>query len=244
MTLEFRHISKTFTVNQQPMTALDNIDLTLAPGELVAIIGASGCGKSTLLRLAAGLERAEQGTITINGQPVQGIPPQVSLVFQEARLFPWLTVVQNIALGMEHRDLSAERKAQQVDDYLAMMGLSGFGRAFPHQLSGGMAQRVAIARGLAAEPEILLLDEPFGALDALKRQQLQDVLVTIRQQTSLSILLVTHDVEEAIYLADRVVVMSPRPGRIRTTLPVSLPWPRTRTDIALQLQRQQLCDLL
>lgn len=244
MTLEFRHVCKTFTVNQKPMMALDNISLTLAPGELVAIIGASGCGKSTLLRLAAGLERAEQGMITVNGHPVRGIPPQVSLVFQEARLFPWLTVAQNIVLGMEHRDLSAQQKAQQVDEYLAMMGLSGFAHAFPHQLSGGMAQRVAIARGLAAKPEILLLDEPFGALDALKRQQLQDMLVTIRQQTSLSILLVTHDVEEAIYLADRVVVMSPHPGRIRTTLPITLSWPRSRTDSALQRQRQQLCDLL
>ncbi|HBR1414092.1 TPA: ABC transporter ATP-binding protein [Klebsiella pneumoniae] len=244
MTLQFRHIHKTFTVNQQPMTALEDIDLTLAPGELVAIIGASGCGKSTLLRLAAGLERAELGTITVNDQPLQGIPSQVSLVFQEARLFPWLTVEQNIELGMEQRALTSERKAQQVEYYLSLMGLSGFGRAFPHQLSGGMAQRVAIARGLAAQPDILLLDEPFGALDALKRQQLQDVLVTIRQHTPLSILLVTHDVEEALYLADRVVVMSPRPGRIRATLPITLPWPRSRTDSALQSQRQQLCDLL
>ncbi|MEF3110528.1 ABC transporter ATP-binding protein [Raoultella sp. WB_B2P2-3] len=244
MTLQFRHIHKTFTVNQQPMAALEDIDLTLAPGELVAIIGASGCGKSTLLRLAAGLERAELGTITVNDQPLQGIPSQVSLVFQEARLFPWLTVAQNIELGMGQLSLTPEYKAKQVEYYLSMMGLNGFGRVFPHQLSGGMAQRVAIARGLATQPEILLLDEPFGALDALKRQQLQDVLVTIRQHTPLSILLVTHDVEEALYLADRVVVMSPRPGRIRATLPITLPWPRSRTDSALQSQRQQLCDLL
>ena len=244
MTLQFRQVSKQFIVNQQPINVLDSIDLTLHKNELVAIIGASGCGKSTLLRLASGLEQAEQGSILLDGKPLTGILPQISLVFQEARLFPWLTVAQNIALGMEHRGLGTADKAEQIVGYLSMVGLSGFAEAFPHQLSGGMAQRVAIARGLASQPDILLLDEPFGALDALKRQQLQDALVNIRQQTQLSILLVTHDVEEALYLADRVVVMSPHPGRIRTTIPVDLPWPRQRTDSVLQRQRQVLYDLL
>lgn len=244
MTLQFRQISKQFIVNQKPISVLEDIDLTLQQNELVAIIGASGCGKSTLLRLAVGLEHAEQGDILLNGAPITGVLPQISLVFQDARLFPWLTVAQNIALGMEHRDLNPAEKQAQINHYLAMVGLSGFAEALPHQLSGGMAQRVAIARGLAGQPDILLLDEPFGALDALKRQQLQDALVTIRRQTELSILLVTHDVEEALYLADRVVVMAPNPGRIRTMIPVNLPWPRQRTDATLQRQRQALYDLL
>ncbi|MCG8158281.1 ABC transporter ATP-binding protein [Brenneria goodwinii] len=244
MSLQFTHISKFFTVNGQTLPALQEINLALAPGELMAIIGASGCGKSTLLRLAAGLERAEQGQITVNGRPLNGIPPRVSLVFQEARLFPWLTVADNIALGMEQQNLSPQETARRVAHYLAMMGLEGFAQAWPHQLSGGMAQRVAIARGLAAQPTILLLDEPFGALDALTRQQLQDSLAAIRRQTNLSILLVTHDVEEALFLADRIVVMSPRPGRIRHILPVELPWPRERTGQPLQQQRQLLCNML
>lgn len=244
MSLQFSHISKFFTVNGQALPALQEINLALAPGELVAIIGASGCGKSTLLRLAAGLEQAEQGQIIVNGRPLHGIPPRVSLVFQEARLFPWLTVADNIALGMEQQHLPPQETARQVAHYLAMMGLEGFAQAWPHQLSGGMAQRVAIARGLAAQPTILLLDEPFGALDALTRQQLQDSLAAIRRQTNLSILLVTHDVEEALFLADRIVVMSPRPGRIRHILPVELSWPRARTGQALQQQRQLLCELL
>lgn len=244
MTLQFQNVSKIFSVNQQPLKVLDNINLTLDPGELVALIGASGCGKSTLLRLAAGLEAAEQGRITLNGQPIRGIPPRVSMVFQEARLFPWLTTSQNIRLGMEQMQLAETQKCEQIAEVLATMGLEKFSEAYPHQLSGGMAQRVAIARGLVARPEILLLDEPFAALDALKREQLQDVLVEVRQQSVLSILMVTHDVEEALYLADRVVVMAPGPGRIRATFPVTLPQPRRRTDRELQRQRRQLHELL
>jgi len=244
MTLQFQNVSKIFNVNQRPLKVLDDINLTLDPGELVALIGASGCGKSTLLRLAAGLEPAEQGMITLNGQLVNGIPPRVSMVFQEARLFPWLTTSQNIRLGMEQMQLTEPQKREQIAGVLAMMGLERFAEAYPHQLSGGMAQRVAIARGLVARPEILLLDEPFAALDALKREQLQDVLVDVRQQRALSILMVTHDVEEALYLADRVVVMAASPGRIRTTFPVTLPQPRSRTDSELQRQRRQLHELL
>ncbi|MFC6377295.1 ABC transporter ATP-binding protein [Tatumella terrea] len=244
MTLRFNNISKNFTVNHQPMTVLKDINFSLQPGELVAIIGASGCGKSTLLRLAAGLDQADRGTITVNDAEMKGLPPQISLVFQEPRLFPWLTTAGNIHLGMEQTRLTPAEKDQRTHHFLAMMGLTDFADAYPHQLSGGMAQRVAIARGLVAGPEILLLDEPFGALDALKREQLQDMLLTVRRQSSLSILMVTHDVEEALYLADRVIIMSPKPGRIRAIHPVTLQVPRDRTDSALQLQRRQLCELL
>ncbi|WP_323659940.1 ABC transporter ATP-binding protein [Pectobacterium versatile] len=244
MSLHFQHITKHFTVNGVPLTVLQDIDLSLHAGELVAVIGASGCGKSTLLRLAAGIDTTERGRILIGERPVRGIPDDVSLVFQEPRLFPWLTVTDNIRLGMLNLDLSPAEVTRRIAHYLQMMGLEGFADAWPHQLSGGMAQRVAIARGLVSTPRILLLDEPFGALDALTKQQLQERLAEIRQQTDLTILLVTHDVEEAVFLADRVVVMSPRPGRISAILPVTLTYPRDRTSPTLLEQRQAVSQAL
>ncbi|MBN3256576.1 ABC transporter ATP-binding protein [Pectobacterium brasiliense] len=244
MSLHFQHITKHFTVNGVPLTVLQDIDLSLQAGELVAVIGASGCGKSTLLRLAAGIDTTERGRILIGERPVQGIPDDVSLVFQEPRLFPWLTVTDNIRLGMLNLNLSPAEVERRIAHYLQMMGLEGFADAWPHQLSGGMAQRVAIARGLVSTPRILLLDEPFGALDALTKQQLQERLAEIRQQTDLTILLVTHDVEEAVFLADRVVVMSPRPGRISRILPINLTYPRDRTSTALLEQRQAVSQAL
>ncbi|MBN7766931.1 ABC transporter ATP-binding protein [Pectobacterium brasiliense] len=244
MSLHFQHITKHFTVNGVPLTVLQDIDLSLQAGELVAVIGASGCGKSTLLRLAAGIDTTERGRILIGERPVQGIPDDVSLVFQEPRLFPWLTVTDNIRLGMLNLDLSPTEVERRIAHYLQMMGLEGFADAWPHQLSGGMAQRVAIARGLVSTPRILLLDEPFGALDALTKQQLQERLAEIRQQTDLTILLVTHDVEEAVFLADSVVVMSPRPGRISRILPINLTYPRDRTSTALLEQRQAVSQAL
>lgn len=165
-------------------------------------------------------------------------------MFQEPRLFPWLTVTDNIRLGMLNLNLSPAEVTRRIAHYLQMMGLEGFADAWPHQLSGGMAQRVAIARGLVSTPRILLLDEPFGALDALTKQQLQERLAEIRQQTDLTILLVTHDVEEAVFLADRVVVMSPRPGRISAILPVTLTYPRDRTSPTLLAQRQAVSQAL
>ncbi|MFJ5484171.1 ABC transporter ATP-binding protein [Pectobacterium actinidiae] len=244
MSLHFQHITKHFTVNGVPLTVLQDIDLSLHAGELVAVIGASGCGKSTLLRLAAGIDTTERGRILIGDRPVRGIPDDVSLVFQEPRLFPWLTVTDNIRLGMLNLALSPAEVTSRIAHYLQMMGLEGFADAWPHQLSGGMAQRVAIARGLVSTPRILLLDEPFGALDALTKQQLQERLAEIRQQTDLTILLVTHDVEEAVFLADRVVVMSPRPGRISAILPVTLTYPRDRTSPTLLEQRQAVSQAL
>ncbi|WP_233965266.1 ABC transporter ATP-binding protein [Pectobacterium versatile] len=244
MSLHFQHITKHFTVNGAPLTVLQDIDLSLHAGELVAVIGASGCGKSTLLRLAAGIDTTERGRILIGERPVRGIPDDVSLVFQEPRLFPWLTVTDNIRLGMLNLNLSPAEVTRRIAHYLQMMGLEGFADAWPHQLSGGMAQRVAIARGLVSMPRILLLDEPFGALDALTKQQLQERLAEIRQQTDLTILLVTHDVEEAVFLADRVVVMSPRPGRISAILPVTLTYPRDRPSPTLLEQRQAVSQAL
>jgi len=238
--VSFRQVAKSFPVDGRELQAIERFDLEVADGEFIAIVGASGCGKSTLLRLLVGLDREFQGEIRIAGKPIDGIGGERGIVFQEHRLFPWLSVEQNVALGLVNEPLSETGKAAKVADYLQLVGLSAFARAYPHQLSGGMAQRVAIARGLVASPRILLLDEPFGALDALTRQQLQEELLRIRQRERITTVLVTHDVEEALFLADRVVVMAPRPGRIKRIVEVPLAHPRERGGYDFLRQREAL----
>ncbi|MDF3834590.1 ABC transporter ATP-binding protein, partial [Cupriavidus basilensis] len=227
-TLSIEHLRKQYEVKGQPLPVLEDITLSIAPGEFVSIVGASGCGKSTLLRLVVGLEEDYKGEILLDGQRVAGTSLDRGIVFQEHRLFPWLTVEQNIRMALLNADLAETEKRRTVREHIALVGLAGFETAFPHQLSGGMSQRVAIARALVTRPEILLLDEPFGALDALTRAYLQQELHRIWQAEGITMILVTHDVEEAIYLGDRVVVMEPRPGRIRRILPVPLAHPRDR----------------
>jgi sulfonate transport system ATP-binding protein len=195
-------------------------------------VGTSGCGKSTLLRLVVGLDEDYKGEILLDGKRVAGTSLDRGIVFQEHRLFPWLTVEQNIRMALLNANLTETEKRRSVREHIALVGLTGFEAAFPHQLSGGMSQRVAIARALVTRPEILLLDEPFGALDALTRAYLQQELHRIWQAEGITMILVTHDVEEAIYLGDRVVVMEPRPGRIRRILPVPLAHPRDRAALA------------
>ncbi|TLP73362.1 ABC transporter ATP-binding protein [Pseudomonas nitroreducens] len=238
--VSFRQVAKSFPVDGRELQAIERFDLEIADGEFIAIVGASGCGKSTLLRLLVGLDREFQGEIRIDGAPIDGIGGERGIVFQEHRLFPWLSVEQNVALGLVNEPLSDTGKAARVADYLQLVGLTAFARAYPHQLSGGMAQRVAIARGLVASPRILLLDEPFGALDALTRQQLQEELLRIRQRERITTVLVTHDVEEALFLADRVVVMAPRPGRIKRIVEVPLKHPRERGGYDFLRQREAL----
>ncbi|WDY57826.1 ABC transporter ATP-binding protein [Pseudomonas sp. PSKL.D1] len=238
--VSFENVGKTFSVDGQAFEALRGFDLSINQGEFIAIVGASGCGKSTLLRLLVGLDTDYSGTIKVDGQPVTGIGGERGIVFQEHRLFPWLTVEQNIALGLVNEPLTQGERARRVHEYVQLVGLVGFESAYPHQLSGGMAQRVAIARGLVASPRILLLDEPFGALDALTRQQLQDELLAIRERAGITTLLVTHDAEEATYLADRVVVLEPRPGRIKSVVEIDLPHPRRRTGVALHGLRERV----
>lgn len=238
--VSFRQVAKSFPVDGRELQAIERFDLEIADGEFIAIVGASGCGKSTLLRLLVGLDREFQGEIRIDGAPIDGIGGERGIVFQEHRLFPWLNVEQNVALGLVNEPLSETGKAARVADYLQLVGLTAFARAYPHQLSGGMAQRVAIARGLVASPRILLLDEPFGALDALTRQQLQEELLRIRQRERITTVLVTHDVEEALFLADRVVVMAPRPGRIKRIVEVPLAHPRERSGYDFLRQREAL----
>ena len=227
-TLHIGGLSKQYQVKGQPLPVLEDITLTVAPGEFVSIVGSSGCGKSTLLRLIVGLDENYQGEVLLDGQRIVGTSLDRGIVFQEHRLFPWLTVEQNIALGLLNANFSDDEKAQSVREHIALVGLAGFETAYPHQLSGGMSQRVAIARALVNRPEVLLLDEPFGALDALTRAHLQQELHRIWQAEGITMILVTHDVEEAVFLGEKVVVMEPRPGRIRRIVPVDLAYPRDR----------------
>jgi sulfonate transport system ATP-binding protein len=231
-TLAIEGLYKNYQVKGETLPVLQDINLSIAPGEFVSIVGTSGCGKSTLLRLIIGLEEGYDGQIALDGQRVKGTSLQRGIVFQEHRLFPWLTVEDNIGLGLLNSDLTEGQRRQAVREHIALVGLQGFEKAYPYQLSGGMSQRVAIARALVNRPEILLLDEPFGALDAMTRAHLQQELKRIWQSEGITMILVTHDVEEAVYLGDRVVVMEPRPGRIRRTIPVKLPHPRDRASYA------------
>ncbi|PVZ12509.1 MULTISPECIES: ABC transporter ATP-binding protein [unclassified Pseudomonas] len=242
--LVLEHLSKRFLNNQgAELQVLDDIALAIAPGEFISIVGASGCGKSTLLRMILGLETAYEGRILLGGEPVSGTGLERGIVFQDHRLFPWLNVRENIAVGLKNSPLPTAAKREAVSEHLALVGLERFAQAYPHQISGGMAQRVAIARGLVNRPGVLLLDEPFGALDALTRARLQDELQRIWAQEKITMVLVTHDVEEAVYLGDRVVVMQPGPGRIKRVVEVGLPRPRQRSDQRLvRLRENVLAD--
>ncbi len=219
--------------------ALEGVSLTVGQGEILAIVGGSGCGKSTLLRLAAGLDRPSQGTISVDGAVIDAPHPSVGIVFQEPRLLPWLTVADNIAFGLS--DVPKAERKERVERVLARIGLAGYGPRWPRELSGGQAQRVAIARALVPQPKVLLLDEPFSALDAFTRASLQDALLALWEAQKPTLVIVTHDVEEAIVLGDRVVIMEPHPGRIFSQVPVDLPRPRDRlSDDFVTAQRKVL----
>jgi ABC-type nitrate/sulfonate/bicarbonate transport system ATPase subunit len=232
--IDIQKVGKQFKVKNDVLPVLEDLTLTIQPGEFLAIVGASGCGKSTLLRLLVGLDRDYQGEIKIGGNVVTGTSLDRGIVFQEHRLFPWLTLEQNVGLGLQNSDWPEDKKKRAIADHIELVGLKGFESAYPHQLSGGMAQRAAIARGLVNQPSILLLDEPFGALDALTRTRLQTELQNIWQREKITMILVTHDVDEAVYLGDRVVVMQPRPGRIKKVFPVQVAHPRDRADPVLK----------
>ncbi|MEN8511659.1 ABC transporter ATP-binding protein [Burkholderia sp. RS02] len=227
--IDIRRVSHAFDGPGGPLPVLDNVTLSVAAGEFVALLGPSGCGKSTLLRLVAGLDAARQGTIAQDGVPIERPDPSRIVVFQDPTLYPWRRVRANVALGLEARGVA--RVAQhRVDDALARVGLQEFSNVFPHQLSGGMAQRVALARALVNDPRLLILDEPLGKLDSLTRLTMQAELTALWQRDGFSALLVTHDVEEALFLAQRVIVFGPRPARIVAELHVDLPYPRHRGD--------------
>jgi NitT/TauT family transport system ATP-binding protein/sulfonate transport system ATP-binding protein len=223
-------LSKSYSLGGKDFTVLDNIDLAIRPGEFVSIVGPSGCGKSTLLRLITGLDTDYDGDIRLDDARVSGTGLERGLVFQDHRLFPWMTVARNIEIALINQKLPKERRQRLVASHIDLVGLSGFEDAYPHQLSGGMAQRAAIARALVNEPKVLALDEPLGALDALTRVKVQAELQRIWMEAGTTMIMVTHDVDEALFLGDRVVVMSPRPGRIARIVDVDLPHPRDRSS--------------
>jgi NitT/TauT family transport system ATP-binding protein len=225
--LDLRGVGKVYELNGQKIEALRDASLVVTKGEFVCLIGASGCGKSTLLRIVAGFEPPSSGQALMWDTPVGGPAPDRGMVFQDYGLFPWLTVRQNIGFGPSSRGLPRAEVRDTVERFVTMVGLTRFADAYPHQLSGGMKQRVAIARVLANEAEMVLMDEPFGALDAMTRERLQDELLDIWQRTKLTVLFVTHDIDEAILLGDRVYVMGARPGRIKQILDVPIERPRT-----------------
>jgi NitT/TauT family transport system ATP-binding protein len=229
--IQFQGVGRIFHQGGQDFVALDGIDLEVRDREFVAIVGPSGCGKTTCLRMAAGLEHPTSGVVKVDDVPVTAPGPDRAVVFQQFALFPWKSVWDNIDFGLVSLGIDAAERRRRIEHYIGLMGLSGYERAFPHQLSGGMQQRVAIARAYVLDPKVLLMDEPFGALDAQTRVVMQEELVRLARRHPRTVLFITHAVEEAVYLADRVVVMSRRPGRIREIIDIksvreSMQWDR------------------
>lgn len=231
--LALRHITKRFQTTRQDVVALDDVTLEVRPREFICIVGPSGCGKSTLLNIAAGIETEYEGEATFEGAPINGMARERAVVFQEPALFPWLNVRANVEFGLKIRGIPKAQRREIVDRYLAQVSLSRFDRAWIHELSGGMKQRAQLARSLAVEPHVLLMDEPFAALDAQTRDELQMELQAVWARTGTTVVFVTHNVREAVILGDRVVVMSSSPGRIKSIIDVPLERPRTPDDHAV-----------
>ncbi len=233
--IRVEHVDKSFPTRHGSISIMQDITFDVKDSDFLAIVGPSGCGKSTLLRLIQGLDRPTAGQILFRDQPVNSVSKQMAMVFQSFALFPWLTVSQNVAFGLEALGWSADRIHPQVERYIEVTGLDGFQEAYPRELSGGMRQRVGLARALAVEPAVLLMDEPFSALDPLTAESLRDEVLQLWQDPSLppeAVLLVSHNIEEAIELADRVIVLSRRPGRVLAEVTVDLPRPRDRKSTA------------
>ena len=241
--LDIERVSHAFDIDGAELPVLEDVSLTIKPGEFVALLGPSGCGKSTLLRLVAGLENPKSGVLREDELRIKGPHPSRVVVFQDPTLFPWRTVWDNVALGLEAQGILKSQR-HRVDAALELVGLSAFRNAYPHQLSGGMAQRVALARALVNDPKILILDEPLGKLDSLTRITMQAEIVSLWQRNGFTTLLVTHDAEEALFLANRVVVLSDRPARIKADILVDRPYPRHRGDPYLADLRKQILGLL
>lgn len=224
--LRVHHVSKVFEQKDQVVTALEDTNFDVREGEFVTILGPSGCGKSTILKVIAGLTEPSSGYVMLNNRRINGPGADRGMVFQAYTLFPWLTVEQNIAFGLQLKGMAKVERQEIVQHYLELIGLSGFGAMYPNNLSGGMKQRVAIARALANDPEVLLMDEPFGALDAQTRTVMQELLLKVWEESQKTILFVTHDIDEAIFMGDRVYVMTARPGRLKAEIPVPISRPR------------------
>jgi NitT/TauT family transport system ATP-binding protein/sulfonate transport system ATP-binding protein len=242
--LSVSDVSKSFrAVDGSLVVALNRLSLTVRAGEMVSLIGPSGCGKSTLLRLIAGLDVPTSGELRVGSEPITGPSAQRGLMFQDANLFPWLTVRRNIQAGLVARGVLRQRR-HEVEEYIRLVGLEGFADVYPHQLSGGMAQRAALARALVNHPRVLLLDEPLGALDQFTRMRMQDEVLRVWQVRGTTMVLVTHDIDEAIYMSDRIAIMTPRPGRIERVLDVALERPRLRTGPRFLELRAAILEML
>ena len=237
--IEIHNVNKSF----DDVRVLNGFSLDVRPGSFVSLIGPSGCGKSTLLRIIGGLEKQYDGTVFLDGERVTRAGSDRGFAFQGSNLFPWLTVEGNVAFGLKARKIYREKK-QDVMDIIKLVGLSGFENSYPHQISGGMQQRASLARALVGHPKVLLLDEPLGALDAFTRMNLQDEILRIKNENDMTMLMVTHDVDEAIYMSDRVVVMSARPSRVEAVIDIDLPRPRVRVQDTFSLYRNRILDIL
>jgi ABC-type nitrate/sulfonate/bicarbonate transport system ATPase subunit len=243
--LRIRGVSKSYKKpdSDDEVLALDSATLTVGAGELISLIGPSGCGKSTLLRLIAGLDKTSAGELWIGDEQILVPSAERGLVFQDPNLFPWLTVRRNIQAGLVARGVHHEKR-HEVDEFMRLVGLEGFADTFPHHLSGGMAQRVGLARALINHPKVLLLDEPLGALDAFTRMRMQDEVLRLWQARGTTMVLVTHDIDEAIYMSERIVIMTPRPGRIERIIDVDLPRPRQRNGEDFLRLRGKILEML
>jgi ABC-type nitrate/sulfonate/bicarbonate transport system ATPase subunit len=242
--LRVQEVNKIFLApDNTPFLALDTVSLSVEPGEFISFVGPSGCGKSTLLRLIAGLEQPSSGKLWVGDESITGPNAERGLVFQDPNLFPWLTVRRNVQAGLVARGVLHEKR-HEVDEFIRLVGLEAFADSYPHHLSGGMAQRVALARALINHPKVLLLDEPLGALDAFTRMRMQDEVLRLWQTRRTTMLLVTHDVDEAIYMSDRIIIMSPRPGRIEQSIRVDIDRPRDRSSAEFLTMRGAILELL
>jgi NitT/TauT family transport system ATP-binding protein len=243
--LEIRDLNQSFAKDDgSRLIVLDHVTFDVKDQEFVCLLGSSGCGKTTLLRMIAGLDTAESGSIILDGDEIRGTSPKVGMVFQEYSLFPWRSVIDNIAFGLEMQGMKKEERYRIAERYLNLVNLAQFRDSFPSELSGGMRQRVAVARALALDPVLLLMDEPFGALDAQTRNMLQQELLEIQEKTKKTVIFITHSVDEAVFLSDRIIVLTPRPGRICQIFPVDLPRPRDRTNPEFAQVRRKVLDLI
>ncbi|AEF95907.1 ABC transporter ATP-binding protein [Methanotorris igneus] len=242
--LELINITKKYITEKKEILAVDNVSLSVEENEFISIVGPSGCGKSTLLRIIAGLEKPTSGKVLLDGKEVKEPSAERGMVFQQYTLMPWRTVLKNVTFGLEIKKIPKEEQIKIAKKFIKMVGLEGFEDAYPYQLSGGMQQRVAIARTLANDPEIVLMDEPFGALDTQTRAILQNELLKIWQKEKKTVLFVTHSVDEAVYLSDRIVVMTARPGKIKKIIPIELKRPRDRTSIEFLEYKKKIVDEL
>ena len=237
--IQIHNVNKSF----DEVRVLNDFNLDIEPGSFVSLIGPSGCGKSTLLRIIGGLEKQYEGTVFLDGERVTRAGSDRGFAFQGSNLFPWLTVSGNVAFGLKARKIYKDKK-QDVADIIKLVGLNRFEDSYPHQISGGMQQRASLARALVGHPKVLLLDEPLGALDAFTRMNLQDEILRIKNENNMTMLMVTHDVDEAIYMSDRVVVMSARPSRVEAVIDIDLPRPRVRIQDTFSLYRNRILDIL